>query len=413
MRERHALAALALALAGAAAGAQPQPRDLPPEPQAMAWIEADPSVQQALQAATAAGHAGAAIAAGPQEWSVRLQSQRRTIRDIGARSNEWLTQVERPVRTNGKSALDRQLGELERDLARARLGEARHEAARDLADLWLDVIAARLQDRLWQDQVGIAKANLDAVERRRRAGDASQLDTDLARADLADVQRQASLASTQLATATAALRVRFPQAEPVASALSEPQALEWDEPRWRERIVGESDPLKAAQLAAKRARTAADRASAERVPDPTVGVYTASESQRNERIVGLTVTIPLGGEYRRERASQFLREADAAESAAALQRQRIELEVARTFAQARGAGERWKLAEQSAGVAQGAARLVQRAYTLGETDLQALLLARRQAMEAQRAALDARAEALRGMHRLLVDAHLIWGLDKD
>ncbi|RYY63653.1 MAG: TolC family protein, partial [Comamonadaceae bacterium] len=208
-------------------------------------------------------------------------------------------------------------------------------------------------------------------------------------------------------------RLRFPQAEPPQAALSEPQALAWDEARWRERIVAEADPLKAAQLQAQRARTLAQRASADRVADPTVGVYAASEALRNERIVGLSVTIPLGGEYRRERSLQLLREADALEAATALQRQRIELEVARTYAQAEGAGRRWQLAEQSAAASLAATRLTQRAYTLGEADLQALLLARRQALEARRSALEARTDALRGLHRLLVDAHLVWGLERD
>lgn len=411
-RGGRAAALLPLIFAGVVL-AQPLPRDLPGDSEARAWVEADPSVQQARWAWQAATHAGAAIAAGPQEWSVRLQAQRRELRDAGATSHEWLAQLERPVRINGKAALDRTLGELEGELARARLGEARHEAARDLAELWLDVQAAQLQDRLWAEQREVAGANLAAVERRLRAGDASRLDADLARADLAEVERQASAAAAQLAGAGAALRVRFPQAQPPTGALSEPQPLQWDEARWRQRIVEESDPLKLALLQARRARIAAERASADRVADPTVGVYTASEARRNERITGLALTVPLGGEYRRERALQLLRDADAAEAAAAVQRQRIELEVARGYAQASGALQRWNAAERSAAAALAAARLTQRAYSLGEAELQSLLLARRQAMEARRSALEARTEALRGAHRLLVDAHLVWGLQDD
>ena len=59
------------------------------------------------------------------------------------------------------------------------------------------------------------------------------------------------------------------------------------------------------------------------------------------------------------------------------------------------------------------AHLMQRAYSLGEADLQTLLLARRQALDASTAAEQARAEALRWHYRLLVDAHLIWALGED
>ena len=56
--------------------------------------------------------------------------------------------------------------------------------------------------------------------------------------------------------------------------------------------------------------------------------------------------------------------------------------------------------------------MTQRAYSLGEVDLQALLLARRQTVEAADSALNARVLALRSYYSLLVDAQLIWDLDR-
>ena len=50
-----------------------------------------------------------------------------------------------------------------------------------------------------------------------------------------------------------------------------------------------------------------------------------------------------------------------------------------------------------------------RNYTLCEADLQLLLLIRRQVLDATRAAVESRADALRWNHRLLIDANLIWG----
>ena len=47
---------------------------------------------------------------------------------------------------------------------------------------------------------------------------------------------------------------------------------------------------------------------------------------------------------------------------------------------------------------------------LGEGDLQSLLLLRRQSVDAVGASLSSRIEALKARNRLLVDAHLIWGL---
>ena len=94
-------------------------------------------------------------------------------------------------------------------------------------------------------------------------------------------------------------------------------------------------------------------------------------------------------------------------------RREIELSVAESVAEARGSQQRWLLAQESARGARELARLSQRAYTLGEGDLQSLLLVRRQALDAVGAADTARAEALRARHRLLIDAHLIWDLAED
>ena len=53
-------------------------------------------------------------------------------------------------------------------------------------------------------------------------------------------------------------------------------------------------------------------------------------------------------------------------------------------------------------------RLVQRAYTLGEADLQTLLLARRQSLEAARTALDAHAAALNAQYRARIESGELW-----
>jgi cobalt-zinc-cadmium efflux system outer membrane protein len=55
-------------------------------------------------------------------------------------------------------------------------------------------------------------------------------------------------------------------------------------------------------------------------------------------------------------------------------------------------------------------RLMARAYTLGEADLQSLLSARRQAATAAQKALSAKVLASRNDYALLVDTHLVWSM---
>ncbi|MCY4754334.1 TolC family protein [Pelomonas aquatica] len=391
----------------------PTPGFLPSTAQASAWIEADPAVASARLAAEAANHGGAAIAAGPHEWTARVQGQRRSYQDSGARSNEWTAALERAIRVNGKAGLDRQLRDLEVELGRARLGEARHEAARTLADAWTGVIVAKRQHALLRDQLAIAMSNLDVVTKRQRAGDASALDSNVAQGDIGSIARDVSQAATEVVKAEATLRVRFAAVVPDGIVLPPPQTPVWPEAQWRERVLEEADPIKTAETEWRRAGVTAARARADRIADPTVGVFAANEAMRNERVVGLSISIPFGGSYRSARALQAGKETDALQAALDQTRREIELEAAQTYAEATGSLERWRIASETARLSAESARLMQRAYGLGAADLQALLLARRQATDAARAAVQAQGEAVRWEMRLLIDAHLIWDLAQD
>lgn len=409
-----ALAGTAALLLGGLAAAQDvtTPKDLPTTVQAVAWIDKDPAVVEARRALAAAGHGAAVLAAGPHAWTANASTQRRRVGGIG-NTTEWSVGVERGIRIGGKAGLDRELGEVDIEIARARVGEARREAARALSDLWLNWLAAHSAQALLKEQLSFAESNLAAVEKRKHAGDASALDLSIAQSDLAEVRRQASEAGSTLAKAHTKLKLRFPEATLVPAALSDPAEPMWPEARWRERIVAEADPLKAAEGLVRRADLTASRTRAEKLPDPTVGVFTSSEAFRNERVIGISVSIPFGGSVREQRLQQSLQEAEVARAALDRARQGIEIEIAETHADAVGGLERWRIAERGAEAARESSRLTQRAYTLGEVDLQSLLLVRRQSLDALRAAGEARADALRWNYRLLIDADLIWNFAND
>ncbi|OJU87157.1 MAG: hypothetical protein BGO13_01040 [Burkholderiales bacterium 66-5] len=390
--------------------AQPiTPSDLPPAELARAAIEQEPSVLKARHALEAAGHTGRKIAASPYEWSVGIDGQRRRY-DTGGNSNEWTARIERPIRIGGKAELDQGLGDTTEQIARAELAEARHEAARALADLWIDWLASIQARDLAKEQLGFAESSASAVAGRRRAGDASLLDLNAAQADAAEARRQFDATQAQEAKAILRLRSRFPSLVMEPQSLSEPVELELDEAQWRERVLAESDTLRIMQASLKRAELTAERARADRIPDPTVGIFTASEARRSERIVGISVSIPLGGTYRKETMLEALKQADVARAELERQRKEIDLATAETINDARTALRRWRLAEQSAQMAHENAKLGQRGYGLGEGDLQSLLLLRRQSVDAAGASLSSRIEALKARNRLLIDAHLILGL---
>ena len=407
-----AVAALAAAAIPASADSRPTPPDLPPTELARKSIDEAPAVVEARRALAASTHGAAALRVGPNEWTTKLSAQRRRYDNAGT-SNEWNAALERTIRIGGKAEIDAQLGDTELLIGRARVGEARRDAARALADLWIDASATSRQRDLWAEQLGFAEASHQAVEKRRKAGDASVLDLNVARADLIEVQRQLSAATTAEAKARARLEVRFPALKYEPKPMAEPIELGMTLPQWRDRILPESEPVKIAEGLLKKAELTAARSKAERIPDPTVGVYTASEAFRSERVIGLSLSIPLSGSYRSERMQQALQEAEAARATVERQRREEEAQIVEAYVEAEGGLARWRLASQGLSTTRDSARLTQRAYSLGEADLQTLLLARRQALDASTAAEQARAEALRWHYRLLVDAHLIWALGED
>ena len=404
-----ALMALSLPAGAWVTGSAPE---LLPTPLVRQALEQDPTVIEARRILAAAGHGAAALRTGSHEWTTRATVQSRRY-DAGGRSNEWEVGLERAFRIGGKARLDGDIGEVEFIIAKAQVGEAIHESARALSDLWMDVIAARRLREVIGEQRGFAQKNLKAVESRRKAGDASVLDVNLATTDLIEVDRQLNAAATAEAKAQAKLRVRFPLIMELPQLVTDPRPLEIGQAQWYERILAESDPIRIAEGQARKAVLSADRLRADRTPDPSVGVFVASEARRSERIYGVSVSIPLGGAYRNERMLQALQEAEAARSRLDGKRRELEMEVAETYIDATGSFERWRLTSQGLASTLSSARLTQRAYTLGEIDLQGLLLARKQALDATLAAEQARIEALRAQSRLMIDAHLVWGLDDD
>ncbi|WP_439590550.1 TolC family protein [Hydrogenophaga sp.] len=211
------------------------------------------------------------------------------------------------------------------------------------------------------------------------------------------------LKRTNEAKAAEGLRLRYPALPLRAAPLPDPTSFEAGDTAWRERMVAEHPLMLAATQNLRMTEL-----RAERTPNPTVGVFMASEARRTERIVGVSFSIPLGGTYRQAAALEALRQVDVARAGLEVQRRELDLQVAAQLQDVVGSVERWRLAEQAATALRETARLSQRAYTAGELDVQALLLVRRQALSAATAAQDARASALRARYRLLLGAGALW-----
>lgn len=402
----------ALAAGSVAAAPLPALPGLLPDHVARPLLEQDPMVAGARAEAAATRQDAQLQRQSPYEFTARATSQRRRV-DTGASYREWNVGLERPLRLPGKAAADERIAQALDEQADAHFGEAMHESARTLLAMWVEWAAAEQAHALAQENLAAARANVDVVDKRVRAGDAARLDASLARGELAEQERATVEARTAAAVAWAQLHGRFPGLTRQYGVLPEPRPVEGGDAFWRERILSLSDDLKLAEAARDQALGHAERARAERLPDPTLGIFTASEVGGRERLTGLSLSMPLPGARRTGLAGRAANGAEAARQAYALKRAELEAGVGAGLARAGGAYDAWQSARGGAAAMHDNARLAQRAYSLGEADLQSLLAARRQANQAAQAALAAQAQAVLAYGTLLVDAHLVWGLEHD
>ncbi len=396
------------------------PPGLLPTEVARPLLEQDPAVAAARAALDVALQESGILDNSPYEWTVKATGQRR-VQDYGpddsstGKRKEWSASLERTIRLPGKAAADRNLGKATVEESQARYGAALQEAARELMAAWVDSLAAERARELSAKSLQSAQANLSVVEKRVRAGDASKLDLSIASAELAEQRRLDNDAKTQASVAWSRLSTHFPGigiARPMR-ALPMPLPIEDNAVTWRDRILAESNQLKIAQTQTRTAQAQAERARADKIPDPTIGLYTASELDGRERISGVMISIPIPGGGRDSRSAKANAAVEVSCHELEVARRQLETEIASAVATARGAYESLQIANEGAVAMQENADLMQRAYGLGEAELQALLLTRRQTTAALNSALQTQVAALKAYYGLLIDAHLIWGLKHD
>lgn len=415
---RFVVAAVAL-MSGAPAwpAPEPGPSDLPAPAEVAAVLRELPAVRAARAAVGVGRAARERLRSGPHELSIRADGARRRASDAGpAVQNlaEWSVGIERPLRLPGKADLDGRLGELGVTSAELAYGDALHEAGRDLLVRWYAWRREAAQARQWDNQVAELRLQVDAVERRLKAGDASRVEKGLAEAELARAEAARNLSQARAQAAGEDLRLRFPGlALAMPPEPGPPEQIDRDLAFWREQTLQHSHEMALASAESRTAQLAAQRARAERRPDPTVGIRYSSELGGAERVLGIFVSIPIPGGARSADDSGARAKAEVALERENAVRRKIEAEVAAGYAEARAAWLGWQSLAGASERIRVIAGQTARAYELGELGLLDVLTARRQAHEAALAERLAMLEAAQGRYRLMLDAHRLWALDAD
>ena len=414
----RALAAMCLAWAGASASApttaQELPPVLPPSETVMQVLAQLPPVRAAGAGIPLAQARSQRLQAGPHDWVAKAAANRRSDTQ-GGRFSETEIGLETGVRWPAKVAADQRLGAAEISVGEGVHADAWHEAARSLLNDWFDALRDTRSATLLAEQTQLASRQLATTQRRVQAGEVAQLELLAAQAEEARIQALAARAQAQSNLRRQALQRQYPGLPDPADSLSA-FATPWpgqDAPslpvaHWAEQILADNHELELAQVRAEQAQLQAQRAQLEQRGDPTLGIRATRERSGQEKVWGVYVSIPLGGAGRRADFEAALAQAEVARHELEQVRQRVQTEAWRTASEAEQARATREQMQRALGKIQQSAALQARAYELGESPLADLLLARRNALEAQLAADTASLDAMQAHARLLLDSHRLW-----
>ena len=348
---------------------------------------------------------------GSYEFNLRAGSAQRNVADTGQKLKEWDVALERPLRLYNKVGIDENIGTASVARAGYALGNARHEAARTLLQLWFAWQREQAQAALWQQQVEILKQQAQMAEKRVKAGDAPKLELNQAQAAAAQAGVSWHQAKLRAQLAGNDLKRQFPAIQlPEKLPPFTPQAVEQDFAFWKSRILEHNHELGMAQEQSRVQQLLAQRSRADQLPDPTVGVRYSSESGASEKVTGMYVSVPFSFGQRSATAEGAVQQAAIAADQEVFVKRRLEGDIYATYTQAVNNYSAWQQAQEAALAIRSNAELVAKAYSLGENNLSDSLIARRFALESSLAENLAQLDANEARYRLLLDAHQLWPL---
>ncbi len=393
---------------------------LPAEPLVKEAVINSPLMDMARSKKNAGTARAQSIDAGLAEFTLRSTLQRRQDVLVNAQMHESMLSIERPIRMWGKRGLDAQLSKQTQEFVDIEYADAMHEGTRELLRYWFSYLRTLVD-------VKIAQTNLDLALKMRRLtqvqfkqGEISQLDEQLAIAEFERINAARMVVNAQLQSTTSVFVQRYPAVklplelpEPLGSSdHANLPVLNASMSAMRQEFLDKNHELNMMRIDAKRLQLVAERASKDRMPDPTVGVFTARERSGTEAISGVLLSIPLAGPAREAHANAAQAEAQAASDKVRLAEQQLGASFDNMWIQfqskreaSQGLQLAWKTQAQ-------AAEKSLKAYSLGEGNLSQVLVTSRFASENLSATAHLNLDVLELLALIRLDLHQMWDFDE-
>lgn len=388
---------------------------LPPDEQVKDALFSSPQINAALARRDAVQSRAGVIGAGPAEFSVRANQQRRTMHDASAaRYSEYYLGVERPIRYWGKWSADSDLAASTREFGAVEYADAMHEASRELLSTWFNFLKARQAKIAAERNKELGSQLLKIVQARYKVGEISKLESELISAEHARLDAAYQLAVSDEKSFATILGNYYPAIRAMDLGnllLSDIPGYSGTKELVKKNYIERNHELNLAKLDTDRQAISAKRVGLERIPDPTVGLYRSRELGGAEVVNGVSISIPIPGAGRFHAADAAYAEAEAARHKYRLVEQKVDTDFEKLWQDVVSKKSAALSLREAATVQNQAASKAQKAYVYGEGTIADLIYSRKIANETQVASELMLLDAFQAYYRLRLDLHEIWDFD--
>lgn len=363
-------------------------------------ITANPEWQVAARHVDVAYSEARLQAESPHEWQVGLTTQQRRYSTTG-NVQEWTVRVERGWRLPSKTRLDQAMAATRQQKADFDLADSRLQLVQEAFNYWLDSAGVQAQQQLLQQQITDLQSFLQGQEKQVLAGELARREVVQTQTALAALHDDLLRLQGEQALADEALEHHYPLLVEQDKELPAPQAVQTSRESVAQLAIHQPS-VKAAQLETQLAQDYQQRVDAERYPDPVLGIFTSQEAIPNERVLGVSMTMPLAGKRKQLQRQEAANKVSwqTAEQNRVLQNESHTNDI--LWLQQDNAYTAWQESLHHVALATQAATMAQKAYLLGEGSLAEATQARQQQFAIQQQELTARLLVIRAQELLRI-----------
>ncbi|HKI62307.1 MAG TPA: TolC family protein [Mariprofundaceae bacterium] len=346
--------------------------------------------QNNVEAARAQRDERSAYAYNPE---ISLEPQRRHLNG-GGTSNDYYITLSQGIELGGKPTYRKQAAEAFVNEAGFAFQDNEQKTRTAAAKAFVDLYFGRQSYELRKQQAEMLLQVNEALRQQLLAGQASQLDANLAGSTYIAAVNALTSAQQQLSQSKVNFSMALGVGHEAFSQLELPKLSgEWQPPSNPVEVALQSRPdLAALKERMQRTHSESELAGAARIPDITLSAMTGRET--GDRLVkfGVTVPLPVWNTHKGAYKSALAQE-DNAKTELAWREQQMRQEVRAVLDNYNQAIQTLKISAGSDQTSLETISLARQAYQAGELDLEELVVHAGQGLDGQLAALEARHQA--------------------